>query len=91
MGERTTAALRRAGSITLFVVALLLFLITFLTPREDGGVSSPGFLVLCYVLPVIGMFAAVLLGPNGLRRAWIPATTSASASGGWLLIVLALW
>jgi hypothetical protein len=74
------------------LVGLLLFLVTFAVPREDGEISEPGFLVLCYVLPVIVMAAAgAALSPKAARRPWIPLAIALAGIAGWFLVVLVLW
>jgi hypothetical protein len=84
--ERVRRGLRTTASVALFGFALLLFLITFAIPREDGEIGEPGFVVLCYILPVIGMVAAAALSPGATRRAWIPLTTALTSCGGWLVL-----
>jgi hypothetical protein len=84
-------ALRATASVAVLLLGLLLFLITFMAPREDGSVPQPGFLVLCYVLPVVGMAAGAALSPGAARRAWIPLSTALASFGGWFLVVLELW
>lgn len=81
--------LRTSASVGLFGLALLLLLVTVATPREDGEISEPGFLVLCYVLPVVGMAAAAAV--RTARRVWLPLVAAVASCGGWFLVVLELW
>jgi hypothetical protein len=71
-------------------LGLLQFLVIFAMPREDGSVQQPGFLVLCYMLPVIAMAAGAALSPGQARRAWIPLAIALTSIAGWFLVVLVL-
>jgi len=79
--------MRTGASVLLFGLALLLLLVTFATPREDGELSEPGWLVLCYILPVIGMVAAAMA--RSARRAWIPLAAALASCAAWFAVVLA--
>jgi hypothetical protein len=84
-------ALRAIAATVLFLFGLLLMLIAFGTPREDGELSLPGYQIPWYLLPPIGTVAAFCLRPDGTRRAWIPLLIALTSFAGWLLVVFVLW
>lgn len=87
-GNAAIPALRKTAAVVLVFLGVLMFLIAFGMPTEDGEVERPGFLIPWYALPLIGTAAAARVWPGGTRRAGVPLLIALSSLSGWYAVFL---